>query len=151
MINPKVTILRQLPGCAHYVGKFKAEGTITIFNGAIAFAANDTQIASFHHVVAKSNHEILMADMNKSERHKMMGVKCCMKISMANGREYIYSLWPFRKELDDIVGLVNEQIPRNRPYSLEPNAYLSPFCKACGTAYEPDAMFCEKCGAKRTE
>ena len=111
-----MNLLREIPNCAYYVGKFKTEGTLFLYDDRIAFDPGaGTGAFGIIGAVAETvfsngkQHEIAMRDIVRVERHKVMGVNCCIKITVKNGSAHVYTLWPARKELDDIIDLIYTQ------------------------------------------
>lgn len=47
MINPKIELIKTIPHCACYKGKFKTGGKILIHDGALVFEADNHQISLF--------------------------------------------------------------------------------------------------------
>lgn len=109
-----MTLLKIMPNCAYYKGKFKTEGTVIIYDEKIVFEPADSSFVPTGLIGAAFNNagknEVFMRDIMRVERHRVMGVNCCIKALTKDGAAHIYSLWPFRKELDGIIGLINQNI-----------------------------------------
>jgi len=134
-------LVRKIRNCALYHGRFKKEGDFYIFQDRLVFEPYNTKPGVVLSNIGMAIGTVLAtalinkamgdesgnktglayANIARLERCKAMGVNCCMKVITKDNSEMVFSFWPVRKELDEIIAMLNQQVAH---YQSFPPAFL---------------------------
>jgi hypothetical protein len=101
-------LIRKIPNCGMYPNglKFKMTGDFYICENRLMFQG----YARRAHFAQKQMHMFLYENIISIERVRAYGVNCCIKIIGKNGIEFVFTLWPVRKEIDEILNIISQRL-----------------------------------------